>query len=462
MALIKFVETSNITNVTDFVAGRYIICDDGNCYYDPTTGTTVADRIKLTPDTNIKTITAENPDKTDLLEIFKENSNNVEPKDGDMLIVKTKIGETDKVSYTAYHYEADLKETDSKGFVAMDGNYSAQNVFINSPMTVTTAVGNYAKNTALNAGKSVEEILSGLFQKELFPGKDAQVTQPSISLSVNGGEGETGSTFALPTATLSVTVGSYPYNPTASGVTYDINKITLAQGSDSSTSAIASAANKISNTNKVASNTSLTLKATGTETTYSDNAISFSFVGEGTYSDGVIPKTNLGNDYESAKIIGKRIVPSMKTATFSGYRRAFIGTLTDASTSLTSEIIRDLKYNGVTQANPSTISSSNNSGVKIAKHTTNGNTSTGAVNIYFQVPVGAAKIVIAVPKGIKVSDMQYFTMSWESTADIIQESGKVVQVADASGTNGLIDYDIWSFTPAEKFSAPTAYKVKLG
>ena len=82
-------------------------------------------------------------------------------------------------------------------------------------------VGNVNKGTTLSAtGKSLEQIMTEIFTKELFPGTDGTVNKPTISLTTSNGNGEGGSTYNVPAATLKVTsVGSYPYAPTATGIT---------------------------------------------------------------------------------------------------------------------------------------------------------------------------------------------------------------------------------------------------
>ena len=80
----------------------------------------------------------------------KTEAENAEKQDGDVAIVKAKIAEG-KYSYTSYVYDSVLDteaEDTTHGWSAMDGNYSAANVFLNDKITLAgnyTSIGNYNK-----------------------------------------------------------------------------------------------------------------------------------------------------------------------------------------------------------------------------------------------------------------------------------------------------------------------------
>jgi hypothetical protein len=125
---------------------------------------------------------------------------------GDTGIVKTLIS-GDKYSYTGYVYTAN-------GWAAMDGNYNAENVYFDENILITTAVGNVGltngQGTIPAAGKNIKQVFEALWAKEDLT---ITVNQPSISLSVSSNaEGEVGSTFTRPTATVKITgLGNYEY-----------------------------------------------------------------------------------------------------------------------------------------------------------------------------------------------------------------------------------------------------------
>lgn len=345
---------------------------------------------------------------------------------GDIAIVKENIISDSNIyiEYTSYVYNG-------TNWAAMDGNYSAENVYLSKDISFAgdyTAIGNYKKGgDSLKAGTSLQSVLSGLLEKELYPKK----TEPKATISVTGNSGEVGTTYQLPTATLTTTVGSYTYGPTT-GVIYEINDVILAEAN--SVTEIATAENKISNDKvEMKQNSTLSLSAKGTEGIYNDTSTKYTFVGQARYSDGAIPLTNLGNEYPDEQIKSGTIDVAVVTATFIGYRKMFVGTLTDSSTQLTSNIIRDFTL----------VNKKSENGVQT-----------------FTVPVGAAKIVIALPEGKQVTKTEYFTMSWEDFSGFTKE--EQIQVADARGEgHGLKAYDIWTYTPAGAFEAETQFRITI-
>ena len=91
-----------------------------------------------------------------------------EKQNGDVAIVKSTFADG-KISYTSYVYDVELDvegEDSSKGWSAMDGNYSATNVFLKNKIELAGSfdkVGNYEKGkTTIAAGTSLEALLSGM------------------------------------------------------------------------------------------------------------------------------------------------------------------------------------------------------------------------------------------------------------------------------------------------------------
>ena len=211
---------------------------------------------------------------------------NAEKQDGDVAIVKALIAEG-KYSYTSYVYEAalDVEGNEACGWTAMDGNYSASNVFLKNNITLAGSfetVGNYTKGDTINAGTSLESILSSMLQQELPPVKSI----PTASISASGSSGEVGSSYTLPTATLKIdSVGSYTYGP-ATGITFAIDNVSLTQGS-----------NTVKNTSVMAANSTLKLQATDSETLFTDTKKTYTFSATATHTEGAVPVTNLGNAY---------------------------------------------------------------------------------------------------------------------------------------------------------------------
>lgn len=132
-----------------------------------------------------------------------------EPRKDDIFVVKALIAD-DKYSYTAYVY-------DGTNWAAMDGNYSAENVYTSDKITLAgnfTAVGNYQKGKVINEGTSMQSILADMLSQRLQP---ATPTEPAVSVTFNSGAKEVG-TKITPAYSATLSAGSYTYGP-ATGIT---------------------------------------------------------------------------------------------------------------------------------------------------------------------------------------------------------------------------------------------------
>ena len=131
---------------------------------------------------------------------------------GDMGIVRAVIN-GDVKSHTAYVWNGTAWE-------AMDGNYSAANVFLPSEILLAgdfgkdsrgdsiTSIGNYRKGDTIAAGTSIEDVFSGLFTKEIST--DLQNTKPSTSITATKNTYLlVGANSTAQTVTLSLSKGSY-------------------------------------------------------------------------------------------------------------------------------------------------------------------------------------------------------------------------------------------------------------
>ena len=133
------------------------------------------------------------------------------PKKGDMAVV-IRIIAGDKKSYKAYIHNG-------TAFAAMDGNYSADNVYFDEDLTYTVQFGTLAKpagSAKFSAkGKNVSQVFASLMAQEANPDK----TNPAVSFSAQGGFGtfEIGTKKNL-TYTAALSAGSYTYGP-ATGIT---------------------------------------------------------------------------------------------------------------------------------------------------------------------------------------------------------------------------------------------------
>lgn len=347
-------------------------------------------------------------------------SENARKKDGDVAIVKKTIAEG-KYSYTSYVYDStlDVEGNDSHGWSAMDGNYSASNVFLKNKIELAgsfTSVGNYNKGKTINAGTSLESLLSGMLQQELYPNAN---NKPTASISASGGSGEVGTEYTVPTATLKIDgVGSYQYGDTSTGITFAIGDVKLAEGADPE-----AATNYVVNTSVMAANSTMTLKASGDKALYGDTSKSYTFSGTGSYSAGKVPVTNLGNEYAAAQIPAGSVAIADKTVTFSGYRYAFAGGTT-AST-INSAVVRSM----TAKKNSKTSMDSESEALEFTA-------SAGATKVFFAYP--------ATWTGTPYFEM--FGLAWAANSDIVAKDN--IQVADARGTvdgnlQGAVAYKLY-------------------
>ncbi len=352
--LFTVVEATNAAKVP-FAAGQYIIQSDGIVYYDPTTATSVAGRVKLTPDVGGKvsvfTVAEGAADTTSLATVTN-------PIQGDMAICKHLIaGTTDKYSYTAYVYSGTQWE-------AMDGNYNAENVYFDKNLVTTSAVGNITltngQATIAAQGKNLKQVFDTIFVKE----QDPTVTPPNVSFSSysysNGKPAESGTyvyevgTSISPTYTASFSGGKYAYNANngATGITVKTWEISDSNSKTAST-------------------------ATGTMPAFTvTDSTDYRITAKATWETGtIVPVTNVGNQRPSLIIQGgSKSVATAKN--IKGFRATFYGTFADKTTALTSANIRKLTG-------------------KSTKALAAGNSFT------LTIPVGATRVVFAYPATLR-------------------------------------------------------------
>ena len=227
-------------------------------------------------------------------------------KVGDSLVLREKIGETGKFQHAAYVWNGTAWE-------AMDGTYNADSVYFKDNYMFVgeyTNVGNIKQNdTYKTAGKSVQEVMMKVFTKEL----QSKATKPTFNFTASGNSGEIGTKYTVPAATLKMTgVGSYTYAPTNANCSVEIGNATVrcTTAKYASLSATNSAA-------MTANSTVSTSAGTANAETYLSTAATYNYTAEATYTDGVMPKTNLGNDQPDTQIKSAKVTMTAK-ATFTG------------------------------------------------------------------------------------------------------------------------------------------------
>lgn len=397
----------------------------------------------------VKVIINDDNNDHDALIIQELETEQLIPRVGDIIIIKDSLENTNEYLHTGYVY-------DGTQWIAMQGNYNANTIYFTDDFIVTEDIGAIKISSNGSAeipakGKNLQELLTSIFAKEQNP----EVVYPTAKISVSGGSGEVGTIYSTPTATLTVTDGSYSYgsknkdtkevfDKEDTGIIFEAGNVVLKQ-SDTE--------NQVTNTSDFTNN-SLTLTADNLLTRFTDEPITYNFSGEATYTtSNQIPLTNVGNYADISYQIGYNEIDSAvqdnvtitatgtTKAVFTGWRKMFVGSISDydsnlhtsVQTPLTSEIIRGLDI-----------------GVQV---TTNAQT--------FTVPVGATRIIVACPKTHYLSKCEYFTMNWE-TIDTFEQIDDVA-VADATGIDGKIDYNVYVFSHANPmgFEANTDYRITL-
>ena len=322
------------------------------------------------------------------------------PKKGDMAVVVRTFVEG-KESYTAYIH-------DGTGFKAMDGNYSAENVYFDEDFTYTANIGvltvpGSGSGTIQASGKNVKEVLAGILAKEKNPSASAPAV--TIGTQTNFGTFEIGTKKNLVYgATLSA--GSYTYGP-ATGITAKTWEATCTGVAGSKTTASGTFENVVAE----AASKTITVKAT--------------------YDAGAIPVTNLGNPYPAGQI--KAGSASKVSGGLVGVRYMFWGPMADASAELNSANIRALAHN---------------------KATGTGNLST------FGAGAGAKKVVVAVPAGRRITKVIMPSALNADVTSLFVKQGAQVQVQGANAYAAAA-YDVYVYQPASIDAAET-YTVTIG
>lgn len=326
---------------------------------------------------------------------------------GDIVIVKRLIV-NNKYQHTAYVF-------DGNNWAAMDGNYSAANIFTPEDIQVTTAVGELAANTTVDAGTNFADLLTKILSQSKNPIK----TNPSITLFTVTNNG-TGTSFEVGTSITpkwdtTFNKGSYSYKSSASK-----DEISPVSGTGVVVNSWLITRDGIE--------IGTTEDGTGSAFVIGDNTVNFKVTVD--YSDGNYALTNLNKMPEQEVRITANVIS--KTADITSYRKMFAGGTT--ATEITSQLIRGLGSS--------------------AKASTS--------SFEFRANIGDNKLIFAYPSSLSTAEpkFEYFTMAWESVGGF--EAAGTVQVADArGGDNGLAEYKIYTYTPAAPYATETKYRVSF-
>ena len=279
---------------------------------------------------------------------------NATKQDGDVAIVKALISEG-KYSYTSYVYDKALDvegENSSHGWSAMDGNYSAANVFLKDQITLAgdygqdsrkdkiTSIGNLRIGDTIAAGTSIQSLFMDMLSQRLQP---SITSNPSASIvlyidgatkSKTAGAVEVGTTIN-PYYVASLNDGAYTYEETT-GVTATSYSIT-----STGRKTVDGAAEDAQEDSATTPNGSFSSFVVDDDTSYK---LSVTIP----HTAGNVAKDNLGSPSDPVIQIPANTTGKTATSgTVSGYRAWFCGykngdtALTDP-TAITSEQIRAL------------------------------------------------------------------------------------------------------------------------
>lgn len=333
---------------------------------------------------------------------WKAEVGNVANK-GDIFIMKRLIAE-DKYSYTGYVY-------DGTNLVAMDGNYSAENVYLADDITMAgnyTQVGNLTKtqtgtSTFSTKGKSVAEAFTEIFSKRLQPTITAK---PAVSLTFSQAKAYEVGTVVTPTYSASLSAGSYTYGP-ATGITAQTWEVTNTAGGSATT-------------------------ATGTfDNVTVVDGISYTITAKATYNEGAVANDNLGSPSSPEIKIAAGSANKVSSA-ITGYRNTFYGTTTD-KTALNSDTIRTLTKSG--------------------KALANGNKFT------ITIPAGAVRVVFAYPATLR--DVTSVTDTNGLGAEVKSAFTMQKMVVKGAGSDAGIEYKVYTTEFAGPVETANTYNVTI-
>lgn len=349
---------------------------------------------------------------------------------GDVAYVKEAIyiDSTDetksKYSYTGYVYNG-------TAWAAMDGNYSADNIYFDDDMMVTTDIG-YIKTTAgsgtiPSAGKNLTQVFEAMFVQE----KEPTVTDPSVTFAtVTSGSKEVG-TSVSPAYTANFSAGSYEFGP-ATGVQLKPNDSTDTGWVVTAKNGSATVATKTTATGTFDS------IVVSDDTDYKITAVAY-------HTAGATPKTNKGGDSTKTAAIAEGS-KTRTSASVTGYRSFFYGAVNKDPAELTSADIRALTNGG------------NYNGAKTIEIRANGAQDVKAFVI--------AIVGTNTRKGVTHVDSTA-GMTVDVTGQYSLSSTIKPMVADTRGTNsdGTLnngkEYKLWVWQPASVDSG-AIHKITLG
>lgn len=294
------------------------------------------------------------------------------------------------------------------GYATGDETLLAQSIMFDSDLTFTENFGRYkvsgGKVTIPAKDKSLYAVLLDAYSED----KNPTTSQPSVGITSTTATSYEVGTSIKPAWSGTFNAGSYTYGP-ATGCTVS----------------------KWAVSNNITEETAATQTGTFAAYTVPDGS-NYKITVSGTYGDGAIPKTALGQNYAAGQIKG-----ATKTATsnaITGYRNSFYGTTTSKTAATTSAVIRGLAG-------------------KSGKALANGN----SFNV--SIPVNAQRVIIAYPATLRAisSIKDKNGMSADITSAF---TGTTVNVEGANGYTA-IEYRVYTMDFANPNDTANTYIVTI-
>ena len=360
---------------------------------------------------------------------------------GDIAVIKKSIA-GGKFEYTAYVWNAEIT-SDVSGWQAMDGNYSAENVFFKDDITLAgdyDKVGNVklADGTLSASGKSVKTLMDNIFTKELAGAikTNPSTSAPTLYAKVNGAGSEVAAARSYEYGTYltdirfagaSFTKGTYTYGPdtaqtTCTWETQGVN-IAITTGDTSNVGTCES----VVIGDKGVDTDNPTLKDYTTNSTFSVKTKGL------TVADTVEANTNLGNTnteagFAKVSFAANANMSFKESGRFTGFRNMFFGS----------------KVTPVEKTNAN---------IRGLSPTASGTKTDFAISI----AEGANQVLLAVPSNLKVTKVLDVNAFGTDIFSAFNESS-----LDVEGANGYtaIAYRIYEMLPDASLAANT-FKVTI-
>jgi hypothetical protein len=346
---------------------------------------------------------------------------------GDTAVVKEEIA-NGKYSYTAYVYDAELT-----AWKAMDGNYSASNVYFENDITAMYAFGKLSGTTTnpktiSAAGKSIETLFTEALTEVKNPGA---ATAPTIAISglnttITAEVGQVAYS-SIPTINLTFEDGKYTYGPEPTGALVSAYTISCNNPQWTTKTWTKSETDNLLSNGILSTFSAVNLSTATTDGRIIalDNTVSIKLSANAKYTNGFVAYNNLKQPANvAAANISADTAKTTATITVTGYYPAWYGFSTNPVANSTFETV-------ISANNADTIKINNNLTLtRVPKFT-----GSDSLTKTFKSTTGWYELFYLVPKA------KYSTTSWSGT-----DTGTGLPVAVESSTTATVKFPVDSLS----------------